>query len=392
MRRHVAFVVAPAPGHVYPTLPLVEELARRGHRVSYVTGEWMVNAAEAAGATAVPVPNRPAPDLSREFTAEVLSDILTQSIACARVDLPMLTAHFENDPPDAVCYDNLSFMGRLLAHKLPALDVAMFTTIASNEKFSLNDQFETESFDSQHPKLLESVRLMRTFGTEYSPTVAGRAWRDIASVNLVFLPKQFQIAADTFDERFHFLGPSFGFREHSGNWQPAKSAAPVIFISLGTVFNQRPAFFRLCVQAFAESAWQVVMAIGDEANREHLGRIPENFEVCSYFPQPAVLRYAHVFVSHAGPRSIMESLYYGVPLVMVPQTPEQQVNAHRTEVLGLGRRLPTTQLTAEDLRDAVAHVDADAAIRANAARMRTVIRNCGGAALGADVIEEFLAS
>ncbi|MGH7743770.1 MAG: macrolide family glycosyltransferase [Candidatus Dormibacteria bacterium] len=381
----------PAPGHVYPTLPLVEELVRRGHRVSYVTGERLVPTVASVGATALPLPHRPWPDLLTEFTAEVLSGILKRSIASARLDFPMLTTHFEHDRPDAVCYDSLSFIGRLLAHKLPVLDVALFTTLASNGKFLLKDQFEPESFDSQHPKLIESVQQLHTFATEHGPADSGRAWWEIASLNLVFLPKQFQIAAETFDERFHFLGPSLGLREHVENWQPPKGAALILFISLGTVFNQRPDFFRLCVQAFAEGSWQVVMAIGEEVNRKELGQIPVNFEVRSYFPQPTVLRHAHVFLSHAGPSSIMESLYYGVPLVMVPQTPEQQVNACRTEELGLGRRLLTAQVTAEILREAVAQVNADPQIRTNAARMRTTIHNCGGAALGADVIEAHLA-
>lgn len=38
MGKHFAFVAPPAFGHVNPTLPLVEELVSRGHRVSYATG------------------------------------------------------------------------------------------------------------------------------------------------------------------------------------------------------------------------------------------------------------------------------------------------------------------------------------------------------------------
>jgi UDP:flavonoid glycosyltransferase YjiC (YdhE family) len=37
MAMHVAFVSIPAHGHVNPTLPLVAELVRRGHRVTYFT-------------------------------------------------------------------------------------------------------------------------------------------------------------------------------------------------------------------------------------------------------------------------------------------------------------------------------------------------------------------
>lgn len=35
----------------------------------------------------------------------------------------------------------------------------------------------------------------------------------------------------------------------------------------------------------------------------------------------------------------LEPLYYAVPLIAVPQTPEQGANADRAEALGLGRRL-----------------------------------------------------
>nr|BFF04170.1 hypothetical protein GCM10020241_58450 [Streptoalloteichus tenebrarius] len=47
-------------------------------------------------------------------------------------------------------------------------------------------------------------------------------------------------------------------------------------------------------------------------------------------------------------------------------------------------------LTAEGLRAAVTEVHEDERIRANTARMRETIRNCGGARRGADVIEEYL--
>ncbi len=35
--RHVLFVALAGHGHVTPTLPLVEELVQRGHRVAYAT-------------------------------------------------------------------------------------------------------------------------------------------------------------------------------------------------------------------------------------------------------------------------------------------------------------------------------------------------------------------
>jgi len=161
----------------------------------------------------------------------------------------------------------------------------------------------------------------------------------------------------------------------------------VLFISLGTAFNDRPAFFRMCLQAFGDGVWQVAMAVGDRVDPAGLGPVPGNVEVRPSFPQLAVLRHADVFVSHAGMNSTMESLYHAVPLVTVPQMPEQEANARRVEELGLGRRLAPQELTPELLRATVDEVAADEEIRANLAAMRTSIRKAGGSVAAADAIE-----
>ena len=104
---------------------------------------------------------------------------------------------------------------------------------------------------------------------------------------------------------------------------------------------------------------------------DDLGAVPANIDVRAWFPQPAVLRHAAAFVSHAGMGSTMEALYYGVPLVCVPQMVEQEVNAARVAELGLGVRLDPESLTADDLRAAVDAVTGDDAMRAALDRMRT---------------------
>jgi MGT family glycosyltransferase len=100
-----------------------------------------------------------------------------------------------------------------------------------------------------------------------------------------------------------------------------------------------------------------------------------------------VLRRADVFVSHAGMNSTMEALYHAVPLVTVPQMPEQEANARRVEELGLGCRLDPHELTPERLRALVDEVAADEEIRANLAAMHTAIRKAGGSVAAADAIE-----
>jgi MGT family glycosyltransferase len=125
---------------------------------------------------------------------------------------------------------------------------------------------------------------------------------------------------------------------------------------------------------------------------DELGPVPHNIDVRPWFPQPAVLRHARAFVSHAGMGSTMEALYYGVPLVCVPQMIEQEVNAGRVVELGLGVRLDPDGLTAADLSSAVDTVTADGGVRSALDGMRAAIARTGGAGAAADAIEAHLAA
>ena len=164
----------------------------------------------------------------------------------------------------------------------------------------------------------------------------------------------------------------------------------MLFVSLGTAFNDRPEFFRACFAAFGGGP--VAMAVGERVRIDDLGAVPANIDVHAWFPQPAVLRHAAAFVSHAGMGSTMEAPYYGVPLVCVPQMVEQEVNAARVAELELGVRLDPEGLTADDLRAAVDAVTGDDAMRAALDRMRDAVHKAGGAVAAADAIEAHLAA
>jgi len=383
---HIAFVSAPASGHVNPTLPLAAELVGRGHRVSYATGPDTMDGAVLAGATPVVLPSELPPGMSArgEFTADQLAVTLEYFLADARVAFPVLARHFSADRPDVVCYDSVTFTGRMLANLLGVPEVALVPSFAENESFSATQVYLPPTFDHTHPRLVAAIAAMGDFARGHKflddPNLM---FGHIAPTSIVFIPREFQLSGDTFDDRFHFVGPSLGGWQADESWRP-RSAAPVLLISLGTVFNERPEFFQTCVEAFADAAWQVVMAVGG-LDPTSLGPLPANFEVRARVPQVAVLRQATAFVSHAGMNSVMESLYHGVPFVAVPQIPEQRVIAGRAEQLRLGKTL--AEPTAAGLRAAVAEVES---YRPTVTAMSATVRAAGGAAAAADILEKLL--
>ena len=395
MSRHFAFVSMPAHGHINPTLPLVAELVGRGHRVSYATGASMLEAVRSAGAEPVEAPFV-LPEGPPQFSGSTPPDPedirrrMQSFVNSVEQTYPVLVEHFGEDLPDAFCGDAMSPVTGLVAQKLDRPLVALNPSFASNEHVSLmnnmGDSPGARAAKAAFAGLGEQIdAFARSHGLSFGSTMLASP----GELNLVFIPREFQLAADTFDDSFVFLGPSVGGRTGS-DWQPRDPDAPLLLISLGTVFNARPEFFRLCAQAFGGSRWQVLMAVGDRIDPADLGDLPANVEVRAHVPQVQVLARADAFVTHNGMNSTMEALYFGVPQVGVPQMPEQTMNATRTEELGCGRRIDPATLDAAALVAAVEAVSTDPQVRRNCDRMRERLQAADGPATGADALEKLV--
>jgi MGT family glycosyltransferase len=407
---HIAFICLPAAGHVNPTLPVVAELVRRGHRVTYATSAKYADAVESAGAVFLPSGDDLAAQLPRRVVpadggvtaspmagmlagmgSGMMSGLLERWLEGARNEFPALVDRLAADPPDAVCYDAMTFSGKMAAAKLALPDIALLPTYATNEHFSMREFMPAGAPKAMMEAWKHASQLMTDFAAEQGLGQLQFMEGPPASLNICFIPRDFQPAGATFDGRFHFVGPSLGQRGNEEAWQPRVQDRPLLFISLGTTpLNDRPDFFRMCLEAFAGSRWQVAMATGDRVELSELGEIPPNVELRPYFPQLDVLRHADVFLSHTGMNSTMEALYFGVPLVAFPLQPEQEANAHRVEELGLGRRLAAEGLSPDLIRAAVDEVSADQLIRSNLVKMSEHVRGSGGATAAADAIEDHL--
>lgn len=148
--------------------------------------------------------------------------------------------------------------------------------------------------------------------------------------NLVCTSKLFQPYADSFDhERYRFVGPILQPRSEAPAFpfERLDEEKLLIYISLGTMVADQASFFRLCMQAFAQSDWQVVMAVGKSASPEVWRDIPANCLAQPFVPQLEILQRASLFITHGGMNSVNEALSYNVPLVIVPQGADQHVIA-----------------------------------------------------------------
>ena len=142
------------------------------------------------------------------------------------------------------------------------------------------------------------------------------------------------------------------------------------------------------MEAFSDGTYRARLSVGDGTDIAALGPLPESVSVYGHVEQTAVLQSADAFLSHCGMNSVSESLYFGVPLVLFPQTAEQSGVANRTADLGAGLFLKENR--PEAIRRAVDTLLGDAAYTQSARRIADSFKRAGGANAAADFVESRL--
>jgi len=391
MSKVLVFTLA-QPGHINPSLPLTEALVKQGEEVIYYTDSQYQAAIEATGATFRPTD---APSILANLTGRRgMSDMADFG---GIVD--KLAPEVQAEHADYVIYDSMCLWGRLLVEQLniPAI------------RFNATHAFSNASFTpitialgmSPVVKFVLPLLKRSVHGIQVKhklPTVpVNDLYTRPERLDLVFLPKRFQIAADSFGDSFKFVGPLIERKETGLGDFPfselAASGKPVLYISLGTIANKRLDFYKECFTAFRDRTdWQVVMSVGKNIDMSELGEIPANFIVRASVPQLKLLEKISVFITHGGMNSTMEALSFGVPLILLPQMGEQQKNAQQVVDLGAGITLAnSTKSKAPELVQALNIVSQTASYRQNAVIMQQAIRESGGIQQAMQGITEFKA-
>lgn len=385
---HIAVFSVPAHGHVNPSLGLVRELVRRGHRVTYANDPSFADVIEPTGATLVPYASTL---LSVPTPADVVGGrrlFLAEAIAA----LPRLRAAYADDPADLVVHDLAGFAGAVLAREWGVPAVQLWPTLVP-----------WEGFEEDNAEQLDAMRALPGYDAYQRDFAAWLKENGIGDVTpddflarpahgLVLIPRPMQPFADRVGPRFRFAGPVIDTaREDGTTWEPPGDGRRVLLVSLGSAYTDQPAFYREVLAAFGDDpAWHVVLNVGRKVAPGALGPIPANVEALPWVPQLRVLEHADAFVSHCGAGSAQEALWFGVPVVGVPQAVDQFGNADMLVQLGVARQVPMGEATADTLRAAVEGLLSDDDARARLAALRAQLHAEGGPERAADAVEEHL--
>ncbi|MGW5049946.1 macrolide family glycosyltransferase [Actinokineospora sp. NPDC004072] len=375
MGKHVLYASIPAWGHVYPVLPGLAELVRRGHRVSAAASGSF--AAEVG--RCVDVVRYDSPMDNAHVALADMGNVLPLMLAETRAAYAALERVVRDDRPDVIVADVLSTAGWLLGQATGIPVVRTWPVFASNSEFSLHQDYESRSDTDESMAAFFGAVAAFLDEVGLSAAVSPHQFFDNeADRNIALFPRELQPRGETFDERFTFITPCIRPAEGSAEVGWLAAARPLAVVSLGTVFNEKIGFFRTCIEGVERLGWHTAAALGGKVAPELVGPISERVLLRATLPMIDTLRHAAVAVTHGGLTSTIEALAHGVPVLIAPQIGEQRAVADSVERLGLGVRL-REPFTAAELADVLKEVVNDAAMAERlAAFQRTLRRGRGG--------------
>jgi MGT family glycosyltransferase len=287
--------------------------------------------------------------------------------------------------PDVIVADSMAFWGKLIAKKLDIPFVSSTTTFAFNKysaKVMKQGGAGLFSVIRSMPKINKSIKRLQDKGYAVK-SVLDIVSNDNDTRTIVYTSPMFQPFAETFSDNYDFVGPIVCEQRETIE----RAETPTVYISLGSVDNNHPEFYKNCLKAMDGQPYRVIISTGNETDITKLGEIPSNCVVKNTVDQIAVLKSTDVFITHCGMNSVSEALYYGVPLVLLPQSPEQQGVANRVCELNAGIFLKDT--SPETIRNTVQTALSKQELKDGAGAIKKSFRNCGGASEAAEFLLYF---
>ncbi len=175
---------------------------------------------------------------------------------------------------------------------------------------------------------------------------------------------------------------------------PPPEDRPWVVITLGTSFNEDPAFFEMAAQAAARLGCTPIILLGDndEERRRAMkarlaGRLAIEAAVCGHVPLAAVLPYAAAAIHHGGAGMTHAFVTHSVPQVVSPHAADQQRQALGVQRTGVGIAMPPREITVDRLEGALAGLLPDLSpFRMRAAALAAEFASLGGPPAAAELL------
>jgi MGT family glycosyltransferase len=404
MARYLVYT-SPARGHLFPVVPTLEELRRRGHEVVVRTLSSEVGLLRELGFEAEfidpAIERKEHADWQARTPIGALQIAIHTVLERARYDGPDLRRAIEEERPHVLLID-INTWGAMAAAETAGLPWATwcpyFLPVPSRDAppFGLGLPPARGPLGRLRDRLLSPVLFgiynrqapeLDAVRTDLGAPPVRRIERAMlrASLMLYMTAEPFEYPRSDWPPSVRMVGP--------GIWDPpAKPTAwldefdkPLVLVTCSTEFQNDGKLVRAALEALTEEEANIVVTTAGVDPSSFTP--PPNARIERFVPHGHVLERAACVVCHGGMGITQKALAAGVPVCVVPFGRDQFDVARRVEVADAGTRLPASRLRPDRLRKAVREAMGK---RAGAERIASAFAAAGGPRAAVDALEELL--
>ena len=384
--------VLPGLGHLNPMVPLLRELAARGHDVEVAVPPPFVPYVERAGLRAAGIgpawTEMAMEDIHPDFIGLDPASQVRLWTEVARGLHPHLLAHAEAHRPDVIVHDHLEFAAWLVGEALgvPTVPYAMTVRV---------DPLLIAMCEAQ-----ESLDATCTAAGRPPDAGAGRSARWLyldavpQSLTAGLLPP-----GPTVHAVQHLADDRTGSAGGLPSWiEERPPGRPLVYVTLGTIYNQRGDLIEQLIEGAGRVDADVLVTVGTDGKVP--ASVPSNVTVERYVPQADLYPHLAGVVCHGGFGTVFGAISHGIPVACAPIGADQLVNATFIATAGAGCNLATVfpegslfpelgpdDLAPEAVAAAVERLLSDEALRGQAGALAREIAAAAGPADAAGLVE-----
>ncbi|MBS1154000.1 MAG: Zeaxanthin glucosyl transferase, partial [Myxococcaceae bacterium] len=396
----ILIYTSPARGHLYPLVPTLEELRRRGHHLSVRTLTSELPRVRALGFAAEAIDPaieaRQIDDWQAKSPPGALLAACRTFVDRGRVELADLRRAIAHEQPDLL-FTDVNCWGAAAVAEASGLPWAVFAPYflpvqapgvppwglglapAGGVIGRIRDAVLWGLVHLIYDRALPALnRLRADAGVAPLRHVAEVATRPRCVLAYTAEPFEYPRA---WPAQVRLVGP--------GVWEPTGEAEggerderPLVLVTCSTEYQNDG---RLIEAALAALADQPVRVVATTASLDPAAfKVPANARVERFLPHGPLLQQAACVVCHGGMGITQKALAAGVPVCVVPFGRDQLEVARHVEVTQAGTRLSPARLSPARLRRAI---EGAMARKPGAMRVAEAFRGAAGPGGAADVLE-----
>jgi len=401
MKRHYLFALVDGGGNVPPELSAARQLLARGHTVTVLAEDSVMEDVRATGAEVIRwlhAPNRqdrrpendPARDWECKYPWQLVDRIAKTLIIGPAVGYARdVSDAIDRCRPDVVVCSMFCVGGMVAAEAAGIPFVALFANVYPLPADGL-PPFGTGLRPARGPLGRARDRVLNR-ATEY-------LWDASGLSQLNALRRQYGLApvSHTLDQMrsarrqlvqtsadfdfpwrlpasVHYVGPVLDDPVWAQtSWMPPAGDAPLVLVALSSTFQDQVGCLQRVLDALGTLEVRGVMTAGPAVDAAELDP-PANVAILERAPHRHILRHAALLVTHGGHGTAMKGLAAGVPMVLLPHGRDQGDTATRVTMRGAGIALKRTA-PSSTIAAAVRRVLQNASYRTAAQRLGEIIR------------------